>query len=139
MKTQLEQIASLYDWEFQYGRSDFQNLETQSSKAFFLFLDPIEETLLFNEYNQVKKRTFSGRFMLLKKSDLDRVYDAQQHQEKEQGKYESYILPCKNEIQKIPTFLCSYDIELWKILEVIDIYDVNFDGVLVQFKISKDE
>ena len=77
MKEILQQMAMSNGWHFDYGRSDFHNLETEDGKEYYFFLDPLEESITFDEYVVPKKHTYNGRFMLLKHSDFDRVYNSQ--------------------------------------------------------------
>ena len=139
MKETLQQIAASNGWHFDYGRSDFHNLETEEGKEYYFFLDPLEESVIFDEYIVPTKRTYNGRFMLLKHSDFDRVYNSQSENEQVEGKYEQYIKPCKREVMKIAKAFCGdYTIEGWRMVEVINLYDNNFDGVLVTFQISSE-
>ena len=140
MKEALQQIANNNGWHFDYGRSYFHNLETEADKEYYFFLDPIEESVTFNEYIVPTKRTYNGRFMLLKHSDFDRVYNAQSDNNQSESKYEQYIKPCKEEVMKIANTLCGdYTIEGWRMIEVINLYDNNFDGVLVTFQITTND
>jgi len=139
MKEKLESIAKSNDWSFDYGRGDFHNLEITEDKHFFFFLDPLEEVVSFNEGSAPESRIYNGRCMLLMKSDFDRVYHDQEENEKVEGKYDRYIKRCKEEVMKIPKALCyEYDILQWRMIEVINLYDDNFDGVLVVFQIKEE-
>ena len=139
MKETLQQIAASNGWHFDYGRSDFHNLETVAGKDYYFFLDPLEESVTFDDYAEPTKHTYNGRFMLLKHSDFDRVYNSQSENEQTEGKYEQYIKPCKREVMKIAKAFCGdYTIEGWRMVEVINLYDNNFDGVLVTFQISSE-
>ena len=66
MKEVLQQIANNNGWAFEYGRQDYNNLEGQSGKEFYLFLDVPEVSITFDDYSVPIKRTYSGRFMLLR-------------------------------------------------------------------------
>lgn len=137
MKEKLQQIARNNGWSFDYGRDDYSNLERSEDKEFYLFLDPIEELVRFEEGAQEVGRTYSGRLLLLMVSDYDRVYDDQEGNMPSEGKYEKYIKRCKEEVMKITDAFCwEYDILQWRMLEVINLYDTNFDGVLVNFQIT---
>lgn len=140
MIEKFKQIAHLNDWYFDYGRADFHNLNKIPNPAdYFLFLDPIEEDITFDpDTDQMQNTIYSGRLMLLMPSDFDRVYNDQHENTENQGKYEKYIKKCKHQISNISKELCNqYDILQWKIIEVINLYDENFDGVLLNFKIRK--
>ena len=139
MKETLQQIATSNGWHFDYGRSDFHNLETVAGKDYYFFLDPLEESVMFDDYAEPTKYTYNGRFMLLKHSDFDRVYNSQSENEQVEGKYEKYIKLCKREVMKIAKAFCGdYTIEGWRMFEIINLYDNNFDGVLVTFQISSE-
>ena len=134
MKEKLQQIASSNNWAFDYGRDDFSNLERVEDKEFYLFLDPLEELVSFDDSQEVG-RTYNGRLLLLMVSDFDRVYDDQEGNNASEGTYERYIKRCKEEVMKIAKAFCwEYDILQWRMLEVINLYDTNFDGVLVNFQ-----
>ena len=136
MKEKLQEIARAKGWAFDYGRDDFSNLERVEDKDFYLFLDPLEELVSFEDGQEVG-RTYNGRLLLLMVSDFDRVYDDQGGNAADEGRYERYIKRCKEEVMKIPEALCwAYDILQWRMLEVINLYDTNFDGVLVNFQIK---
>ena len=87
MKEKLQQIARNNGWSFDYGRDDYSNLERSEDKEFYLFLDPIEELVRFEEGAQEVGRTYSGRLLLLMVSDYDRVYDDQEGNMPSEGKY----------------------------------------------------
>lgn len=134
MKEKLQQIARSNNWAFDYSRDDFSNLERVEDKEFYLFLDPLEELVSFEDSQEVG-RTYNGRLLLLMVSDFDRVYDDQGGNNASEGKYERYIKRCKEEVMKIAKVFCwEYDILQWRMLEVINLYDTNFDGVLVNFQ-----
>ena len=69
MKEKLQQIASSNNWAFDYGRDDFSNLERVEDKEFYLFLDPLEELVSFDDSQEVG-RTYNGRLLLLMVSDF---------------------------------------------------------------------
>ena len=50
MKEVLQQIANNNGWAFEYGRQDYNNLEGQSGKEFYLFLDVPEVSITFDDY-----------------------------------------------------------------------------------------
>lgn len=139
MKQRLEQIAEANNWAFNYGRLDFLNLPTTHSNEFYFFADAIEETIKYDDFSNVESKTYSGRFWLCLKSDFDRVYNNQENNTTSEGKYDMYIKRCKEEIKKIPlAFQCEdLYIKNWKELEIINAYDENFDGVLVNYSIEE--
>ena len=140
MKERIQQIAEAHGWHFDYGRADFHNLSVEVRAEFYLFLDPLEELVTFNDFNGVQARTYSGRFMISRNSDFDRVYDAQQGGDVKDGKYEQYIKPCKERAMEVAYALCpEFGINQWRMIEAINVYDDNFDGVIVVFQLTKTE
>lgn len=141
MKEIFEQICQDRGYYFDYGRRDFQNLYDLANEKgkFLFFLDPVRQDEYFSEMGNNTETIYSGYFMLLLNSDFDREYDSQKESDKGNGKYEKYIKPCREELAKIiDTFNCN-DLEVseWSITEVINVFDVNADGVLVRYSIKK--
>lgn len=135
-----ETIAANNNWYFEYGRADFHNLDKVSEKEFYLFLDPLEQEVFFDETNSPTFFRYSGRLLVLKKSEFDRVYHNQEGKTSDQGRYALYIEKCKEEIFKLPDLLrCeNFDIKHWKMTEVINLFDENFDGILLNFSAEKE-
>ena len=128
-------------WNFTYGRSDFQNLieaDSEDDPKTFFFLDPVSREPLFSpEGGSLGQTDFEGNFMILSKSELDQVYDNQQEVDPTMGKYKSNIKP------KIDTMLTTFKAKLFcknlqvmrmRTTDVINVFDDNFDGILVSFK-----
>lgn len=138
MKERFESIAEDLDWYFDYGRKDYHNLYDQKDgKTFKFFLDPITEDDKISELGNTESITFEGYFMILMNSTLDKVYDAQLDSDKSTGRYENYIKRCKEQADALKKILAcnEYEIKRWKKTEVINLFDTNFDGVLVNFQI----
>lgn len=150
MKQIFEDIASANSWAFDYGRQDFRNLadsealNEDESKRYYLFCDPVEGNQLFSRAGLPMGQTeYTGKLMLLVASDLDQVYDAQLDSNKDNGKYESNIKPM---IAKggpldlmLDSLICDYDLEVqvWRITEVINMLDMNMDGVIINYKMKR--
>lgn len=136
-----ETIAIGRQWHFEYGRADFHNLGKETSRGeFYAFLDPLEQEVVFGEMNTPTFYRYSGRLLLLKNSEYDRVYHNQEGKSSDQGRYTLYIEKCKEEILKLPDLLrCEgLDIKHWKMTEVINLFDENFDGILLNFSAEKE-
>lgn len=129
----LKQLAENNDWIFEYSRTDYQNLfsEMQIDKV-HLFVDPITIDSQFSDSgNEVK--TFSGKLMLLLSSDIDESYS---------DKYISYIKPLMDESNQIlkDVLTCSdYTINKFQSVEVINLFDQNLDGILINYSITENE
>lgn len=132
MKEILEAYAAVQNWNFEYGRADFNNLfeGTEIPGKGYLFLDPVEINYGRNDTQFREATNYSGSFMLLKSSDID--------EEDYNTRYETYIKPMiDSDIEDLEDHLiCEHDLALteWRIIEVINFFDYNFDGVLVTFR-----
>tara|TARA_R110000824_G_scaffold234004_4_gene422445 strand:- start:1708 stop:2118 length:411 start_codon:yes stop_codon:yes gene_type:complete len=132
MYTLLKTIATAESYEFMYARRDFQNLLTTiPTGQTHLILDPVEITETFDEFNVVTGKQYSGQFLLVVSSDIDK------------GDYEDRYI---DEIQPLLTgaietikssLKCtgSVDIQLWRTVEVINMFDYNVDGISVTFQV----
>lgn len=135
LRTKTESIG----WVFHYGRADFQNLietDNENDKKWYFFLDPIS-----TENTNPSLVINTGNYMILSKSDLDQVYDNQQEVNPNQGKFRLNILPkkqyIKNEFRNL--LECQGNLEVTKSIttDIINFFDDNLDGVLVNFTITQ--
>lgn len=130
----LEYIANYNNWFFQYARKDYHNLfdEIEQKNVPHLFLDPVQIIENFDEYNNVISTNYSGSFMLLLSSSID--------EEDYNYRYQNYIKPTINESVKIikEGIKCDGDLLInnWRITEVVNVFDYNFDGVLINYSIN---
>ncbi|GIM60538.1 hypothetical protein ACF3OB_01160 [Capnocytophaga canis] len=138
MKAFFEQIAKDNGWYFSYGKNEFHNLD-ETEKPFSLYLDAVEEDIVHSEFNNITGHFFKSRIMLLKKSDLDEVYDSQCDNDPAKGRYEAHIKPCKQQAEQfIDALTCEgYSIKKWQITEVINAWDENCDGIIIYFSVEK--
>ncbi|MDG3581759.1 hypothetical protein [Galbibacter pacificus] len=134
----LKNIAQINNWEFIYGRQDYQNVEDMYNEIddnkVNLFLDSVVIDTSFSE-SGVESNTYSGRFLLLLSSDVDELYDGD-----ESSKYQSYIKPLiDNHLTKIKTILScgDYAINTFRTTEVINLFDGNYDGIIVNYNVSE--
>lgn len=123
----LKNVAANAEWGFEYSRQDYQNLfdEIENNKP-YLFVDPITIDSKFSDSGNEKK-TYSGKFMLLLSSDVDESYS---------DKYNDYIKPLLDtnlQILKDELACTDYQIQYFRTLEVINLFDQNLDGVLVNY------
>lgn len=130
----LEQICIDNNWEFTYGRADYQNLfdEDPVANKPYVFLDPVQTDEVFDEYNEVISTQYSGNFMLLMSSDID--------EEDYSYKYQQYIKPLiTGALFRIKqAFKCNSNItiESWGAVEIINMFDWNSDGIVVTYLIT---
>ena len=132
MYNKLKLIATEQGYIFFYGRRDFQNLLNElEGEQTYLFLDPVQTSTDFDDYGNAEGQTFTGSFMLLKSSKLDEGYEE---------RYLTDIKPLIDSQLKLveESFACSdYIIESWTTTEIINLFDYNFDGVVVKYSVSK--
>lgn len=126
----LKEIAENNDFVFEYSRSDYQNLYNgMEISKIHLFVDPITIDSQFSDTGHETK-TYTGKFMLLVSSDVDEDYKT---------KYNDHIKPLITDSTQIikDSILCSdHEINKFQTVEVINLFDVNLDGVLVNYSIT---
>ncbi|MFV8339142.1 hypothetical protein ACNQGL_07710 [Flavobacterium sp. LB3P21] len=126
----LQLIAINNNWVFEYSRSDYQNLYNgMEISKIHLFVDPITIDSQFSDSGSETK-TYTGKFMLLVSSDVDEAYLT---------KYVDHIKPLITDSTQIikDSILCSdYEINKFQTVEVINLFDVNLDGILVNYSIT---
>lgn len=144
MKEIFEAIATTLMFEFHYARQDFFNWVDHPTglalDQIHLFVDPVitEPITEPSAGGEIIGRTYSGRFMILRNSDLDEEYDDTAGGD---GKYQLYIQPLKDSVES-GAFRFEIDctfrllVEKWQILEVINQFSENFDGVLVNYQVK---
>lgn len=134
MKDVLKSIAVDNGWVFDYARSDYHNIfdKKEQKNTIHLFVDPLQTGKLRGDNGSLERLVYSGSMMLLYSSNLS--------EGNYEERYEKYIKPIIDTQIKVveDALLCEHQatIESWNELEVINIFDYNFDGVIVTFKIS---
>ncbi len=85
-----------------------------------------------NDSGEIESFVYSGSFMLLYSSDID--------EKSYNDRYVKYIKPIiDSQIEIIENdLICEQEatIEEWKEVEVINLFDQNFDGILVTYRVS---
>ena len=124
----LKNLATENEWHFEYGRQDYQNLAQLSGDTVGLFVDPIVIDSRFSDSGN-ESQSFSGKLMFLINSDVDDFY---------QEKYVEIKTKISNELQKLKDGLaCSeYQINSFRTMEVINLFDQNYDGWLVNYNVT---
>lgn len=130
----LKNFANANNYYFEYSRADYQNLyDGMEINKIHLFADPITIDSTFSD-SGVETKTYTGKVMLLVSSDIDEDYKT---------KYESHIKPLISESTAIikQSILCDDNMEINKFqtIEIINLFDVNLDGVLINYSITVTE
>ena len=134
VKAKLKELALANGWRFKYARRDYANLidatafisdemrDTGAGET-VLFLDPV-----VRKSEDIGMR-YTGNFMVLVSSDLDDDYDT---------RTEKYIDPLITKVMKEmkQKLRCTYDIDEWRSIEVINVFDFNADGLSVSFNLK---
>ena len=129
----IKEIASVNSWGFEYSRRDFSNLyDKEETTAPVIFLDPVTTTDDFDEYGTILSKSYSGSFMVLLSSNLD--------EEDYDSRYQKYIRPLVNgalsKIKESIKCTSSMSIESWREVEIINVFDYGFDGIVVTFSVK---
>jgi len=120
-------IAIENTWIFEYGRQDYLNLHDIEEGKVHLMVEPITSDSSFSDAGN-ETLTYSGNLFLVKSSDVDEEYS---------DKYEQYIKPLFNDMRTVLTsaFTCSstFELKAFKSTEVINLFDQNCDGLLINY------
>lgn len=138
----LKQVSEDQLLAFTYARKDFQNLYDEvEDNVPHIFLDPVQTQEEYDEYFNVTGRTYSGSFVLVLSSNIEEGdYNT---------RYVKYIKPIlEDKLRALRRGIISNQynsavqclhIKSWNTTEVINLFDYNMDGVLVNFTIQSDE
>lgn len=135
-----ESICATNGIYFSYGNRANQNLLRSDLTADkkYLLLDPLTRNKTFGELGGAGEVVYNSSFFLVQKSTIDKKY-YNQSGEVDNGKYKEYILPIlQNELSTIEGAInCDeYEIRTWTVVDAINVFDVNLDGVIVTFSIA---
>lgn len=128
----IKEITNEKGYVFEYGRRDFQNLynEAGDDEQIYYFLDPVEVEPNYNEFNELHSTTYSGSLMILKSSDLGDGYDE---------RYMNDIKPIiDNEIEVVRQKIFDEEmtINTFRSVEIIQLMDYGFDGVVITYNLT---
>ncbi len=125
----LKNLAEDNDWVFEYSRADYQNLyDEMTSDVIHLFVDPITTSSSFTDSGFEEKSSY-GKLMILVSSDVDEDY---------KQKYDNHIKPIIDGALQVlkDTLVCAdANIQKFETIEVINLFDFNLDGVLVNYNV----
>lgn len=137
IRQKLNEFATAQGWEFNHARRDFQNLqditewissetESYATGQTFIFLDPV-----VREPSAAGVR-YTGNFLVLTNSDVDMDY---------QQKYTAYIEPLLSIVGKTlwNQLRCAYEMNNFKMVEVVNVFDFNADGLSVAFTLQSSD
>lgn len=160
----IEIKSNEFGWKFSYGNTANQNLiqSELNTEEIYLLLDPVNRQKQFSEFGATTSINFSGRFVLLVQSDLDNTYHNQDEEQRflnrvlglsggftvdnecievpvKLGKYTKNIKPLLTEIEKLEGEInCSdYNLVRWRVLDAINLFDTNLDGIIVEYSITE--
>ena len=131
----LKNISDTNDYPFEYARRDFQNLyeEVEQLNVPHIFLDPVTETREFGDYGEHISTTYEGSFLMVVSSDFE--------DESYEYKYTENIKPLLSSSMAVITdgIKCNATLEIqqWRMVEVINIFDYTMDGIACTFNVKE--
>lgn len=132
--------VELKGWVFSYGNSANRNLleSNEIENTIYLLLDSVKETEGSSLYGGDVATTYSSNFILGIKSDFDNVYDGQNYTEIENSRYVKNIQPLKDALKEFKDIIDCSELKRtnWEVIEVINQFDINLDGLLVTFTLT---
>lgn len=143
-KTTVSAKTVAYYFEHDRSNLDFANLfdadgEADNQIKMFHFTETIVPEI--NESSYVDGMRYTGRILMLLKSDLDETIDVQKDVDSEDGKYELYVkdmIENGGELKKIIDYnACNtdYDISFSELKEVYNFFDWNGDGIWFKYEL----
>lgn len=142
MKTILEDIAISLGLETHYAEKSYANLfefDKDDLKKKFIF-EPIIETGILSDSGFTNSFKQTGKFFIASHSSLDEFYDDNFQGDKSSGKYELYLKPNALIAKQILKALeCNELLTTvsWVQKEMINLFDMGADGILVDFVFDK--
>lgn len=142
MRDDFKGAADELNLGFGYGRKDFLNLMDKEGDVdvdkTYIYLDPPRTTPIRSGTGATTGNTVVGKFMLLKKGDLDAKYDEEQNAEdvETNAKYQAIIQPMIPLLESVVNHLeaCGQGWEIaYNYIEVINVDDLVMDGLLVNY------
>lgn len=120
--------------EFIYARKDFANLtdELETGQT-YVILDPVQISENFGEYNELESRDYSGSFMVLVSSDIDKGDYDQRYTDQIKPILEGALASIIEDMR------CNGLISFssWRTIEAINVFDYNLDGIVVTYQIKE--
>lgn len=133
----LKNICEANEYPFIYARRDYANLydEIEKPNVPHIFLDPIIREERSNDMGVTESIIYSGHFMLVVSSDIDETsYDY---------RYQTYIKPLLSGAMGAikDGIRCGENVAFnqWRTTEIINLFDYNLDGLIVNYNISIDD
>ena len=136
---ELKDIAETLNYKFDYGTRAMLNLiksKDTDDDIYFMLSAPITWSNEASEYG-IGNSTASGNFLLLKRSKFGGVVYRSKNQDEDKTKYNKNIVPLFTEVDNIKSaLLCgTLQIKAWSAVEGYDIFDGNFDGLIITFSL----
>jgi len=131
----IKQIATDSSYGFIYARKDYANLYDEVPTGVVqIFLDPVQITESFGEYNEVESREYAGSFMVLISSDVEKGDYEKRYLEEIKPILDGALVSIKNNIK------CDGNLQInsWRTVEAINVFDYNMDGIVVTYNVVED-
>lgn len=121
-------------WSFIYARKDFANLHDELETGVpYIFLDPVSKESVFDDANVETDVTYSGTFMVLVSSDIDKGDYNQRYIDQIKPLIVGALATIKSELKCVG----SIDFNSWREVEIINVFDYNLDGIVVTYNLTE--
>lgn len=129
---------------YHYGRMSNLNLLRSDliDGQIYLLHEASPRRAIMNTTNtQIDRFEFVGKFFLVVKSNLDQHYFNEKQGNEPESKYTANIEPLLNLFTGLGNYFGCTDLEInqWECIDVVNVLDVNKDGVLVTYNVTSYE
>lgn len=146
IKDIIEAEAKRLQYVFDYGRHDYLNLNTiqqSNSDRIHFLMYPIRHRENFSRSGFIRNKEYTIEFFLCRKSELNEDYDINRDGgTANNARFEKYIRPLYNAFENgiKRFFICHPDLRIinCNIDEVINVFDMNVDGLQIRLTVNED-
>jgi hypothetical protein len=142
----LQDYCSANNISYHYGRMSNLNLlrsDLVDGQVYLLHEASPRRAIMNTTKTLIEKYEFVGKFFLVVKSNLDQHYFNEKQGAESESKYEANIEPLLNLFESIGNTLLGcgddYEVNQWECIDVVNVLDVNKDGVLVTYNVTSYE
>lgn len=140
----LQEYCNSNSISYHYGRRANLNLlnsDIDAGKVYMLHEASPRKAVFNSTKTFVEKYQFTGKFFLLVKSTVDMPYFNEKQDNDSESKYTTNIEPLLNMFETIGNSFGCTDLEIdqWEAIDVVNVLDVNKDGILVTYSATSYE
>lgn len=141
----LQEYCDANSISYHYGRTSNLNLlgsDLLDGQVYMLHEASPRRAIMNTTKTLIEKYEFIGKFFLVVKSDFDQHYFNEKDGAEVDSKYVANIEPLLNLFESIGNNLLGcgdYEVNQWECIDVVNVLDVNKDGVLVTYNVTSYE